>query len=263
MSEILQYIHKDGLFHRMHPGTKIFLILVIGVLTILTLDIPLLCLILLAVLLLALAGKVLREVLQQMALILAMSVIFILITLITMPEGEVLGYLIPGGFLPVTTGALYAGVLLTLRFAILIISFQVFVITTQPRDLVNTLEKAGVPIDYNLMFLIALRFIPTLQIEAKRIHEAQLARGYAPGTGFVGRIRSVAPVMVPLVSNALSRATVLGLTIDMRGYRTRARTPFREERMNLLDRAVIVIIATVLVAFLAGTILPHFGYALG
>src|SRR5690606_1286021 len=119
---------------------------------------------------------------------------------------------------------------------------QIFVITTQPRDLVNTLEKMGVPIDYNLMFLIALRFIPTLQIEATKIHEAQLARGYAPGSGFVGRIKSVAPVMIPLVSNALARTTVLGLTIDMRGYRTRTRTPFREEHMHLLDKVVCVVI---------------------
>ncbi len=263
MSEILQYIHKDALFHRMHPGTKIFLLLVIGIVTLLTLEISHLCLILLAVLIMALAGRVLPEVLRQMALILAMSVIFILITLVTMPGGEVLTYLLPGGFLPVTTGALSAGVLLTLRFAILIISFQIFVITTQPRDLVNTLEKIGVPIDYNLMFLIALRFIPTLQIEAKKIHEAQLARGYFPGSGFVGRIKSVAPVMVPLVSNALAKATVLGLTIDMRGYRTRARTPFREESLNLLDKAVFGILAVFLAAFLAATFLPLFGYSMG
>jgi hypothetical protein len=31
--------------------------------------------------------------------------------------------------------------------------------------------------------------------------------------------------------------------------------------MNLLDRSVIVILAIILVAFLAGTILPSFGYA--
>lgn len=263
MSEILQYIHKDGLFHRMHPGTKIFLIMVVGIITLLTIEIPVLCLILLAVLIMALAGQVLWEVLQQMALILAMSVIFILITIITMPSGDVLAYILPGGFLPVTTGALSAGVLLTLRFAILIISFQIFVITTQPRDLVNTLEKIGVPIDYNLMFLIALRFIPTLQIEAKKIHEAQLARGYYPGSGFVGRIKSVAPVMIPLVSNALSKATVLGLTIDMRGYRTRARTPFREERMNMLDKVVFGILGIFLVVFLGVTIIPLLGYNLG
>ncbi|MCQ8893100.1 MAG: energy-coupling factor transporter transmembrane protein EcfT [Methanolinea sp.] len=251
MAEILQYVHKDGLFHRMHPGTKIVFVLVFGVITILTLDISLLCAILGTLLLLAFTGRILMEVLDQMKLILAMSSIFILITLVTMPGGDVLGYLIPGGFLPVTAGALTAGIVLTLRFAILIVAFQIFVITTQPRDLVNTLERAGVPIDYNLMFLIALRFIPTLQGEAKKIHEAQLARGYKTGRGFSGRIRSVAPVMVPLVSNALSRANVLGITIDMRGYRSRKRTPFREERMNFLDMVSIALLGVTFVLFIA------------
>lgn len=259
MAEILQYIHKDGIFHRMHPGTKLFFILVIGIMTILSLDIPFLCALLGAVLLLALAGNILREVLDQMKLILVMSVIFILITLVTMPGGDALFYLLPGGLLPVTTGALNAGITLTLRFAILIMAFQIFVISTQPRDLVNTLEKMGVPLDYNLMFLIALRFIPTLQIEAKKIHEAQLARGYSPGKGFVGRIKSVAPLMVPLVSNALSRANVLGITIDMRGYRTRKRTPFREEKFNTVDRAFIGMLGVALAAYIAAAVLQVVG----
>jgi len=255
MGEILQYIHKDGLFHRMHPGTKIFFILVIGIMAILSLSIPFLCALLGVVLVMALAGRILREVLDQMKLILAMSVIFILITLVTMPEGDVLFHLLPGGLLPVTTGALDAGIILTLRFAILIMAFQIFVITTQPRDLVNTLEKMRVPIEYNLMFLIALRFIPTLQIEARKIHEAQLARGYSTGKGFVGRIRSVAPVMVPLVSNALSRANILGITIDMRGYRTRKRTPIREERLNMPDKVFVGVLGFALAAYIAATLL--------
>ncbi|MBP7121250.1 MAG: energy-coupling factor transporter transmembrane protein EcfT, partial [Methanolinea sp.] len=83
-----------------------------------------------------------------------------------------------------------------------------------------------------------------------------LARGYAPGSGFVGRIKSVAPVMIPLVSNALARTTVLGLTIDMRGYRTRTRTPFREEHMHLLDKVVCVVIGMVLIAFLGIRVFP-------
>ncbi len=249
MTEILQYVHKDGLFHRLHPATKILFIVVVALVSLLSLDTGFLVVVLAALLALALAGRVLREVLQQLTLILAMSVIFILITLITLPSGEVLGYLLPGGFLPITTDALFAGVLLTLRFAILIIAFQIFVITTQPRDLVNTLEQMKVPVDYNLMFLIALRFIPTLQLEAKKIHEAQLARGYNPGSGFIGRIKSVAPVMIPLVSNSLSRANVLGLTIDMRGYRTRARTPLRDRGFQPVDWMAIVLLVVALAIF--------------
>jgi energy-coupling factor transport system permease protein len=125
---------------------------------------------------------------------------------------------------------------------VLICVFQLFVISTQPRDIVHTMERMKIPVDYTLMFLIALRFIPTLQIEGKRIHEAQLARGYNPGTGILGKVRSVAPIVIPLVSNALARATVLGLTIDIRGYRTRTRTRIREFAFQTRDYATIIIL---------------------
>ena len=134
---------------------------------------------------------------------------------------------------------------------ILIFAFQLFLISTQPRDLVNAMEKVGLPIDYILMFIIALRFIPTLQIEGQRIHEAQLARGFNPGTGFVGKIRSVAPIAIPLVSNALLRSNVLGLTIDMRGYRTGKKTLVRERVLATRDYAVMGILAVAACGFVA------------
>ncbi len=150
-----------------------------------------------------------------------------------------------------TSGAIEFGLVLTLRFMILICAFQLFVISTQPRDIVHTMERMKIPIDYTLMFLIALRFIPTLQIEGKRIHEAQLARGYNPGTGLMGKIRSVAPIVVPLVSNALSRANVLGLTIDIRGYRTGKRTRLREMVLHGRDYAMLSAMAVSACAYAA------------
>lgn len=45
--------------------------------------------------------------------------------------------------------------------------------------------------------------------------------------------------MVPLVSNALIRSNVLGLTIDMRGYRTGKRTRVRESTLQRRDYGVL------------------------
>jgi energy-coupling factor transport system permease protein len=245
MAEILQYMPGNGIFHHLHPLTKILFVALVSVVSIISTSIPVLTGILLLLFLLAFAGHLLRPVIQQIVLILLMSIVIFLITILTVPEGTVIGYLVPefvpviGGSIPVTVEALTVGTVLTLRFAILITAFQLFVISTQPRDLVHTMERARIPVEYTLMFIIALRFIPTLQIEGKRIHEAQLARGYHPGNGFMGRIRSVAPVMVPLVSNSLSRATLLGLTIDLRGYRSRARTHLRERTLGIGDKVAI------------------------
>jgi len=257
MAEILQYVHKDGFLHRLHPYTKIAFVIAVSLMCIIATDLTFLTLMVVAMLAFAAYGGLLGEVLQQLKLILVMSVVFIVITLLTMPGGDVLGYLIPtavpliGGSLPITTGGLNIGLVLTLRFMILIFAFQLFLISTQPRDLVHAMEKVGMPIDYILMFIIALRFIPTLQIEGQRIHEAQLARGYNPGTGFTGKIRSVAPIVIPLVSNALIRSNVLGLTIDMRGYRTGQKTHVRERVLVTRDYAVMAVLAVAGVGFIA------------
>ena len=257
MAEILQYVHKDAFLHRLHPYTKIAFIIVVSLMGITATSLVFLTLMVLALLAVAAYSRLLTESLQQLKLILVMSVIFILITIITMPNGDILGYGIPqgvpviGGLIPITSGGLEIGLVLTLRFMILIFAFQLFLVSTQPRDLVNAMEKAGLPIDYILMFIIALRFIPTLQIEGKRIQEAQLARGYNPGSGVGGKIQRLIPIMVPLVSNALSRANVLGLTIDIRGYRTRERTIMREPGLAGQDYIAVSFMVIVSIGFVA------------
>jgi len=248
MAEILQYVHKDAFLHRLNPYTKILFIILVSVMAVIATDIPFLILMVIALLAFAAYGRLLFESLNQLRLILVMSVIFILITIVTMPNGETVGYVVPqgvpvfGASIPITVGGLMIGTVLTLRFMVLIFAFQLFLISTQPRDIVHAMEKIRLPIDYILMFIIALRFIPTLQIEGKRIHEAQLARGFNPGTGFLGKIRSVSPIVIPLVSNALLRSNVLGLTIDMRGYRLGKRTHVRERVLEKRDYAVMTVL---------------------
>jgi energy-coupling factor transport system permease protein len=257
MAEILQYVHKDAFLHRLHPYTKIAFIIVVSVMCLITTNLFFLTLMVLAMLAFAAYSRLLAESLQQLKLILVMSIIFILITIITMPNGDIIGYVVPqavpfiGGLIPITSGGITIGLVLTLRFVVLIFAFQLFLISTQPRDIVHTLEKVGLPIDYILMFIIALRFIPTLQIEGQRIHEAQLARGFNPGTGFIGKIRSIAPIAIPLVSNALLRSNVLGLTIDMRGYRTGKKTLVRERVLARGDYAVMGVLAAAACGFVA------------
>jgi energy-coupling factor transport system permease protein len=194
-----------------------------------------------AILIISLFSHLHRELCNQIPLIVIMSISLILLTVLTQQTGDVIAFLIPdgipfiGGHILITTGALDFSAILILRFVCLIFAFQLLVISTQPRDLIHALQKMRLPVDYTLMFLIALRFIPTLQLEGQRIHEAQLARGYNPGKGVLGKIRSLTPIMIPLVSNSLAKTQVLGLTIDLRGYRSGKRTSIRDERLKIRD----------------------------
>ncbi|MBR1368950.1 cobalt transporter [Methanocalculus chunghsingensis] len=225
MQEIMQYIPGDGIFHRIHPLTKlVFTVILVG-LAVLTGDLLILSGLLIAVYLAALVGGLSRGLTEQIPLLVILGGMLVLFTVLTMQGGEVILTLIPaavpliGGALPVTSGALLFGTILALRFSVMLFAFQLLVISTRPGELVMTLRQLRMPIDYTLMFLIALRFIPTLQREGIRISEAQLARGYSPGDGFIGKVRGLRPVILPLIFNSLGKADTLGMTIDMRGYR--------------------------------------------
>ncbi|AKB79384.1 Transmembrane component of energizing module of predicted tryptophan ECF transporter [Methanosarcina horonobensis HB-1 = JCM 15518] len=249
MKEIMQYINRDSFLHSMNPLSKIAAVTGIIILSVFTTDSTVLGLLVLGIFLASLKAGLHQELLRQLKLLVFLSVTLILLTIFTLKSGETIGYLIPagtltaGGLVPVTTGALDFGTVLSLRFFAMLFAFQLLVVTTKPSDLMKALLEIRIPVDYVLMFVIALRFIPSLQVEGQRIHEAQLARGYNPGKGISGKIRSVKPILVPLVANSLGRTQVLGLTMDMRGYRSRRSAEKQRLSWNRTDVAAVGFVA--------------------
>ena len=256
MPEIMQYVIRESVFHRLHPITKLIFAVVVVVLAVLTSDTVMLAVLVGVIVAVAAAGGLVRDLLRQVLLVSLAASLFVL-TILTVQSGETLGYLVPpavpviGGAFPVTMGAISLAAAMSLRFCSMLFVFQLLVISTQPRDLVHLMDRLRMPVDYTLMFLIALRFIPSLQLEGKRIHEAQLARAYNPGKGFTGKIRGLFPIIIPLVSNSLGKATVLGLTIDLRGYRSGRRTPMRDLAPGRADIAGIFCMGLMVAGYLA------------
>jgi len=249
MKEIMQYINRDSFLHSMNPLSKIAAVAGIIVLSVFTTNSAVLALMVLGIFLASLKAGLQQELLKQFKLLVFLSLSLIMLTILTLKSGETLAYLIPpgtfttAGIVPITTGALDFGVVLSLRFFAMLFAFQLLVVTTKPSDLMKALLAIHIPVDYVLMFVIALRFIPSLQIEGQRIHEAQLARGYKPGKGLRGKIMSVKPLLVPLVANSLGRTQVLGLTMDMRGYRSRHSVESNKLVWNKVDFAAIGCVA--------------------
>ncbi|HDR74005.1 MAG TPA: energy-coupling factor transporter transmembrane protein EcfT [Methanoculleus sp.] len=229
MSEIMSYVSAESFLHRMPVLLKIAAIAGVVVASVLTHSVVVLGAMVLLIGVAACGAGLHRDLVRQIPLLLFLGVVLLLLTVLTMQGGETLFHLIPPGIvssagaIPVTSGAVDFAAVLSLRFFAMLFVFQLLIMSTRPTELTNALMALRMPIDYVLMFVIALRFIPSLQLEGQRIHEAQLARGYNPGKGILGKIRSLRPLLVPLVSNSLAKTRVLGLTIDMRGYRTRVR----------------------------------------
>jgi energy-coupling factor transport system permease protein len=245
MPEIMQYVPGTSLFHRLNPLSKLLMVALVASLAITTHSLLPLGLLVATLLLAAAVAHLAKPLLRQLPLLISLMASLLFLTVLTLQDGETIGFLIPttvpviGGTIPVTTGAVEFGLLLSLRFFAMLFAFQLLVISTMPDDLVHALQRLRLPADYALIFLIALRFIPSLQIEGQRIREAQMARGYNPGKGLRGTIRALTPIVVPLVSNSLGKANVLGLTIDLRGYRAPRRISLRDRSFRASDVAAI------------------------
>jgi len=248
MDDIMQYAPGNGLFHRLNAMTKIIFAVGMLIAAVMTENQYILSSLVLFIAAIAIVSGLGKPLLKQLPILAVLGVLLILLTIITMKSGDVLFHLVPtgDGYIPVTAGAIMFAVTMILRFTVLILSFQMLVISTQPSDLVNAFYVLRIPSDYALMFLIAIRFIPTLQREGVRINEAQLSRGYNPGGGIIGKIKQAGPVLLPLMLNSLSKADTLGLTMDMRGYRKASKNK-RGIKYGGMDYLVIFIVVGVLV----------------
>ncbi len=255
MTEILQYIPGTSLLHRLHPVTKLIAVLVIVSLCVFSPNLVFLLLLLVAIFFVAAACRLHHEFIRQLPFLGLLIIILVIITVCTVTSGPVIGHLIPeavpviGGAFPITTGGLMLGLLLSFRFIVMILTFQLFIFSTKPSELVSGLLIFRMPVDYVLMFLITIRFIPSLQMEGRRIHEAQLSRGYNPGTGIKGKIKSLKPILIPLVANSLAKTQVIGLTLDMRGYRTKNRLLVHKEPYTRYDLVAACCLALVIIGF--------------
>lgn len=120
------------------------------------------------------------------------------------------------------------GGFLALRLVLLVLSGSLLTFTTPPVRLTDGMGRLMAPLsrlrfpayELALMMTIALRFIPTLLMEADRIIVAQSARGAGIGRGgLMARARSVLPLLIPLFVMSFRHADELALAMEARCYR--------------------------------------------
>lgn len=143
------------------------------------------------------------------------------------------------------------------RLFFLVMASSVLTLTTTPVNLTDGIESLLKPLTYvrfpvhalALIMSIALRFIPTLIDETNRIISAQKARGADFESGNIfKRIKSIIPILIPLLISAFRRAEELGDAMDARCYgNTDKRTKFKKLKFGWRD-LVLCIFVGVLIA---------------
>jgi energy-coupling factor transport system permease protein len=133
------------------------------------------------------------------------------------------------GWIVVTSAVVRLVLVSAARFVELLFVTSVFTLTTRTTDLTHGIESLLRPFrplrvpahELALVVTIAIRFVPTLALEAERLMKAQASRGGRIGGSrwqFVERTRQLLPILVPLFTFALRRGEELIVAMEARAY---------------------------------------------
>ena len=246
-----QYFPGDSFMHRLDPRTKL-LALITLISTVFTADDPFSLSLVAGFLLLILKISpfsipfLLRGLRLFFWLFLFTSVFHVFFT----PGDSVHPFPIFG--IDVTNQGLSRSLIVFLQLFMVIITANIFTLTTEPMDLARGLEKILAPLkplglkvdEISLMISLVIRFIPILKLEAARIIDAQRGRGVDFSVmPAMKKVRNLFAVMGPLFTNLFSRSDALVLAMASRGFgQGKKRGMLRELTLNMIDLAAIAVV---------------------
>lgn len=228
--ELAHYMPLDSPLHRLHPGAKLALILSGIALLVAARGLVVLAAALVLILLLVAAARVpysapLRGLLRALPWLF----VVIVIQVITARNGH-WGALYGSVWLfRLRGGQAYLALQSVLRFSDLILFLVLAITFTDAGELsygtealLSPLAALGVPVrGFALTVTVALYFVPLFATEADRIVKSQTSRGAdfsTKGSGLIGRVRTYAPLFVPLIVLSLRHAENLARAMEARGY---------------------------------------------
>lgn len=267
-----QYCEGNSIIHRLDPRAKIIIALLYIVVIFLAKSASAFVLLLVsAVVFIAMAGLSPKLILHSMKPLLFIIIFTAVINIFWMTGDTILFKI---GFLKVYLEGVINAVLIIVRIVLLIIASTVFLTyTTTPLALTDGLERLLAPLkkihvpvhEFSMMMTIALRFIPTLIDETKKIINAQTARGADFSSGsLIKRAKALIPILIPLFVSSFRRADELATAMECRCYTG----GYGRTRMNVLKSTVkdwvfagVVVILGVTIVLL-NIYFPLFGLAI-
>ena len=259
-----QYYPAVSPVHKMNPAIKILFLVAYIVAIFLIKNFYGLALMVVATLFITFVSKIpLKSVLKSIKGILFIIILTFIINVFFNTSGK-RTLLFSIWKIKIYKESLIFAVFMALRLAMLVIGSSLLTLTTSPVELTDGIEVVLFPLkivrfpvhELALIMSIALRFIPTLMEETDRIMSAQKARGAQFDEGNIfKRIKSLVPILIPLLISSFRRAEELGDAMDSRCYTgSKGRTKYKKMTIKIKDVIGVLFFA----ALIAGCVLLNF-----
>jgi len=194
-------------------------------------------------------------------------VLFLLIIYIFLPNSTYTHVAFSIGSYNIYWDSFYQCGYILLRLVMMLCITMILTSTTKPMDLTRGLEWGMTPLkvvrfpahEIAMTISIALRFIPTILEETKRIMKAQESRGVDFSHGSLkNKFRAIISLIIPLFVSAIERSEELANAMEARGYDPRSkRTHFQKLQFHFIDIIGLFIVLVIFGAVLTLFIIDH------
>ena len=222
---------KDSFVHRLDPRTKLYMAVLLFVLTVMFSQVIILAIIFLS---LVLVLTVARSVGAWFRTLKALSFILIFIVIVDSVVMSAQQVQYPLGYALTTI----------VRLLDIMACFSIFFLTVHPDDFAQALIQLHVPFDFAFTLAMATRYVPTLAQVAQMIIDAQMSRGLELQKGnIVRQIRNYVPILIPLIVSSIRRAFSVAESLESRAFgSTKRRTYLHMLKMAKKDWFVVLVI---------------------
>ncbi len=212
----LMYENRKSLLNRIYPLVKLVWVFIVAAgLFIYKTPVSGGVMFVLLILLAVFAGKIpLRQILQTSKLIFGLGLLLMVFHFFADPGNPVLKL----GFLTITDNGLLQGPIFFFRLSVVVLASFILIWTTDTRDLMVSLAKAGIPYRGAFAVFLALRFLPLIQREVDAVKDAHAIRGKSTHSGIIHRFNLWRRYIFTILINGLRKAEITATSLECRAF---------------------------------------------
>ncbi|MBQ1823002.1 MAG: energy-coupling factor transporter transmembrane component T [Lachnospiraceae bacterium] len=243
--QVLSYAEKDTPIHKLSGVTKLVFFLIWCLTSALTYDTRvLLIMIAVSFILFFISKTEWKQVGSIFKFILLMMVINVVAIFLLSPyQGcEIYGTrtVLAAGFRghEITAEELFYLLNVVIKYFTVTPSIFIFLVTTNPSEFAASLNLVGIPYMVSYSIAIALRYIPDVQDDYTRIHNAQQARGIEMSgkAKLMDRIKHTSAIIFPLLFSTMERIDVVSNAMELRGFgKNKKRSWYSAKKLKAAD----------------------------
>jgi energy-coupling factor transporter transmembrane protein EcfT len=164
------------------------------------------------------------------------------------------------GTIGLTCGSLLWLCGFVIKWAITLLVVSIFTYTTSPIEIAHLFAqiKSLVPLSY--VFMVTMRFIPTLQRILGEVISIQSLRGWSsPGRNVSKYPRMLKPIMQPFVARTFLQVEEVSIAAQMRGFGSGKVTMYRANKLTFAEIIILLIFTSTLILAITGLLLYNIG----